>query len=427
MTRSSPNSGSSQSSHSFGSPRHGSSGGSQRRVPKNYYRNLSLNRRSDDMENTLMRNGPGATDNLGFELFRARGSTAAAAAAAMPAFSPAAGASTLSSMGAGNFAPADFDDFDLNILSDLSGTSNNYNTVVQNVSAASLAGLKTVTDNFVQPLHVISRKRLREIISQGNASLFGFLKRSDRTPVLSGMASAAGSTASSPTQNFGDFLLKKYGTDIGNLKYLNSGREQNYLKDINIDVNIKNSLSEINMGFLKHGGSSIEQFLQQLRWVSEELRQLSDNIMRIETQITKKMEYVDQIGARANFLCGLKPNEGYAGLLEAFSVYVEKAFEANRIEDDYRELLELYKKWIILKDIVSLQKCVEQVCRGSSGGGAGGAGGHEPLCTICLNDPITNAIVPCGHTFCAGCIKKQTMTCYVCRGVIKDRIKIFIT
>lgn len=422
MTRSSPSSGSSQSSHSFGSPRHGSSGGSRRRVPKQNYRNFPLNRRGDstDMENTLMRNGPGAADNIQFEILRARGSSAANVVAANPAFSPVAGANTLSNMAEVHFAPADFDDFDLNILTDLSGTNNNYSNVIQNVSAASLAGLKTITDNFVQPLHVISRKRLREIISQGNISLFSFLKRSDRTPVLGSIGST--------TQNFGDYLLKKYGADIGNLKYLNSGKEQNYLKDLNIDVNIKNSVSEINTNLLKYGGSSLDQFLQQLRWVSEELRQTSDNILRIEAQIIKKMGYIDQIAMRTNFLCSLKPNDGYAGLLDAYSLYVEKAFEANKIEDDYHELLELYKKWIILKDIVSLQRCVDQACNMSGTSASPAQPQHyEPLCTICLNEPISNAIVPCGHTFCTGCIKKQTMTCYVCRGVIKDRIKIFIT
>lgn len=406
MTRTSPSSSSSQSSHSYGSPRHGTSGGSQRRVPKNYLRNILLNRRGSDMERTLLRNGPGAADDYQFEILRARGTSAATAAAANPAFSPAAG-----SLGGGNFAPADFDDFDLNIITDLSG-NNNYNTVIQNVSAASLAGLKSTTDNFVQPIHVISRKRLREIISQGNNSLLNFLKRSDRTPSLNSINNS--------NQNFGDYLLKKYGSDIGNLKYLNSGKEQYYLKDLNIDVNIKHTLATINTELVKHGTSTIDQFIQQLRWVSEELRQTSDNILRIEAQIIKKMDTIDQIAARTSFLGGLKPNEGYADLLDAFANYVDKAYQANKIEDDYKELLENYKKWIILKDIVSLQKCIDQGVNNNTHT-------HEPPCSICLNDSITSAIVPCGHTFCATCIKKQTMTCYVCRGVIKDRIKIFIT
>lgn len=415
MSRTSVGPSSSRSSHSYGSPRHGSSGGSQRRVPKINFSNSSLNRRSEmeRTERTLLRNGPGAAEDYQLEFRRTRDGTAAAVAAANPAFSPAAGTMTLLSNS--EYAPADFDDFDLNIISDLSGiTSNCFNQVIQNMNTASLTGLKMTTDNFVQPLHVISRKRLREIISQGNNSLLGFLRRSDRTPMFGAVSTSA--------QNFGDFLLKKYGSEIGNLKYLNNGKEQNYLKDVNIDLNIKNAVAEINCGLIQKGESNIDAFIQQIRWVSEELRIVSDNILRLENLIQKKMESIDLIASRSNFLCSLRPNDGLSGLLDAFGTYIEKAYEANKIEDDFKELLETYKKWIVLKDIVSLQKTVDIACSQSKSGAS-----NEPMCSICLTDGISHTIVPCGHTFCQGCIKKQTLTCYICRGTIRDRIKIFFT
>jgi len=37
------------------------------------------------------------------------------------------------------------------------------------------------------------------------------------------------------------------------------------------------------------------------------------------------------------------------------------------------------------------------------------------------------AIVPCGHTFCGGCAKKQNTNCYICRGQIRERIKLYFT
>ena len=418
MTRTGPSS--SHSSHSYGSPRHGSSGGPNRRVPKHNLRNTAGSRRNtmEGGSHILLRNGPGAADNYNFEILRARGSTAAAAIAANPSFSPAAGSLALDSMG--QFASADFEDFDLNIT-DFSGNNNNYNMVVQNVTAAGLAGLKTATDNFLQPLHVISRKRLREIISQGNNSLFGFLKRPDKTPTF-GANSQAG-------QQFGDFLLKKYGAEIGNLKYLHSGKEQNFLKDINIDVSIKDCLAKIGDGLASRGesGNTVAQFIQQIRWISDELRQVSDNIMRLESLLQKKMDALDCISSRTAFLSGLKPNNNLPGLLDTFGAYCEEAYKANKIEEDFKELIESYKKWIILKDIVSLQKTVDQAC--SSGTSASGSPvtHAEPLCTICLTEGVSHAVVPCGHTFCQGCVKKQTLTCYICRGSIRDRIKIFLT
>ena len=51
----------------------------------------------------------------------------------------------------------------------------------------------------------------------------------------------------------------------------------------------------------------------------------------------------------------------------------------------------------------------------------------EPLCPICISDSITTAISPCGHTFCSGCAKRMVNECGVCRGRIRDRLKLYFT
>ena len=45
-------------------------------------------------------------------------------------------------------------------------------------------------------------------------------------------------------------------------------------------------------------------------------------------------------------------------------------------------------------------------------------------CTICYNTTITHCCVPCGHTYCYDCINK-TNNCYICRGIIRNKIKLF--
>lgn len=471
----------SQSSHSYGSPRHGSSGNSRRRVTKNNQHNHSQNRQNR-IEDTLLRNGPGVTDNIEQEIHRAQGISAEEAIlaipsfstninteeirvhstenreylmdidlrsfssrptqplqniimAANPTFSPAAGANTLLRLesDSSNYAPADLYNFDLNNLNnitDLSEQNNTFSSVILNASIASISGLRCATDRLLQPLHVISRKRLRDIITQGNNNLFSFLKNADneKTPVF------GSSNSSIAKKNFGEYLLKKYGADLATLKYLNREKDNSSSKDFTIDTNIKTCLNQIQEELSKKSTSesTVENLIQQLRWVTEELTSIGDNIIRLESQISKKMQNIDLISGRANFLGGLQPSSGYTELLDAFSTYVEKLYHDNKIEDDYRELLELYKKWIILKDITGLQKCIQLSSSNTSNGqynstNGGRLGSNEPLCTICLNEPITHAVVPCGHTFCLACIKKQTMTCYICRGVMKDRIKIFIT
>lgn len=44
-------------------------------------------------------------------------------------------------------------------------------------------------------------------------------------------------------------------------------------------------------------------------------------------------------------------------------------------------------------------------------------------CSICLDNIISNCCIPCGHTYCTSCINK-TNNCYICRTIIKNKIKI---
>ena len=45
-------------------------------------------------------------------------------------------------------------------------------------------------------------------------------------------------------------------------------------------------------------------------------------------------------------------------------------------------------------------------------------------CSICFNNTISHCCVPCGHTYCNKCINK-TNNCYICRGNIRNKIKLF--
>ena len=46
-------------------------------------------------------------------------------------------------------------------------------------------------------------------------------------------------------------------------------------------------------------------------------------------------------------------------------------------------------------------------------------------CSICLDNTISYCCSPCGHTYCSDCIKK-TNNCYICRGIIHNKIKIYL-
>ena len=89
-------------------------------------------------------------------------------------------------------------------------------------------------------------------------------------------------------------------------------------------------------------------------------------------------------------------------------------YASTQIETTYKELIVCYKKWNICRQIISqYSNFKSDTC--------------EPQCSICLNEAVSYTIVPCGHTFCNSCIKKQNTTCYMCRGTIRERVKLFFT
>ncbi|NBP57196.1 hypothetical protein EBU71_11820, partial [bacterium] len=107
-------------------------------------------------------------------------------------------------------------------------------------------------------------------------------------------------------------------------------------------------------------------------------------------------------------------NEVLPELIDSFSKYATKIYESSQFEENYKELVEAYKKWNICRQIISNQLLLKSEK-------------SEPQCSICLLEPVSSVIVPCGHTFCTNCSKKQNTTCFICRGKIRERVKLYFT
>jgi hypothetical protein len=50
---------------------------------------------------------------------------------------------------------------------------------------------------------------------------------------------------------------------------------------------------------------------------------------------------------------------------------------------------------------------------------------QKKMCPVCFDNEVNTALVPCGHTYCSYCINK-TNNCYICRGNIRNKIKLFL-
>ena len=100
--------------------------------------------------------------------------------------------------------------------------------------------------------------------------------------------------------------------------------------------------------------------------------------------------------------------------MESSEAYLKTVFDKNQIGEAYGTLIEAYRRFLTVRDIVVMMRAVQ-------------SNENEPLCTICLEDPVLYCVSPCGHTYCNNCIKRQVSTCFMCRTVIKDKIRLFFS
>lgn len=298
-------------------------------------------------------------------------------------------------MSAGLFASADITEEEgLHPLEfTLDGPPGPYGSTVQNIFSRQCAEIRTNSETLLGPLQNISRKRIKDIITKHNNELFKFLQRPDRTPHPNGIAEA---------------IFRRYGHDVPSL----NRNTQPISRDLNLDCTTEKAVQEIDEQLAKHGGSTAVNLSSQLKWIFNQYKNLGEEILRIEALLSQKIEVLDKLHQRTPMISSLSSNDILPELMDAFSKYLEKAFQDSKFEETYIKLVELYKKWIYMREIIALQQNVSETS-------------SEPMCSICLTDGVSHVIVPCGHTFCTGCSRKMNLTCYICRGTIREKIKLF--
>jgi hypothetical protein len=127
-----------------------------------------------------------------------------------------------------------------------------------------------------------------------------------------------------------------------------------------------------------------------------------------------KLLTLDTIQKKLDAVLTLSKNDKYNTLMESLEQYVEEVFQENGIESDYREIIENYRKFIHLREMMRIIRFTDSYEK-------------EPLCTICFDNKISHAFVPCGHTFCSNCLKKQSLNCSICRTNVRDRVKLYFS
>jgi hypothetical protein len=126
-----------------------------------------------------------------------------------------------------------------------------------------------------------------------------------------------------------------------------------------------------------------------------------------------RVEKMDKVQKRVAIVIELQTNDATPELVGALENYLKTTFRDMSIESHYKSLVYLYQKHIGLREAIQVFKTSQLT--------------NEPLCPICINEPVGTAISPCGHTFCPTCARRMTLECGVCRGRIRDRLKLYFS
>jgi hypothetical protein len=310
--------------------------------------------------------------------------------------------SVYDSMELASYAPADFEDSEATrppesyLDSGSQSPATIYSSTVSNILQKQA---RDIRDRAIPPAQYGSnwRKRIRDIFMRGNETTLKFLTK----PIAS-------NAQYSQIEN----LIRKYSRpDVQNITNTQQ-LLQDYVSDLSgIDAEFVNVRLAAKV---KPDLSAGQNLAEQVKELYEMYRELMEQIGEKDTRLKGKLALLDKIQPRLTMLLDLGVSEETKELQRQIEVYLETVYRENNPEPEYRELLVLYKKFIYVRDLVTLLRLSASPDK-------------EPICGICLNDTVGFVLVPCGHTYCEMCVRRQSASCFMCRQPTSNKVKIFFT
>ena len=304
------------------------------------------------------------------------------------------------------FAPASFADAEdarpISATFDIGGHAAGapYSTALQAMLSKQAAELRAKADAQVQIGIGGWKKRLREFLTRKHGDLLAFLDTS---------------VPKHPTLSAGELLIRRFTNPAA------AAAPQSHpsVRDLVLDCSGEDVLGEINAALatlqdMSGATVGVQAYAAQTRLVFEEYRAAGEAIMAADTALAAKLDHLDRIQGKLGHLFEIEPNEQWGPLVEATEAYLEKVFADHAIETDYRALVSAYRRFAVLREILLSTRLVQ-------------AHEQEPLCTICLTNQVSYCLVPCGHTLCGTCTRRQGTSCCFCRAAIRERVKMYLS
>ena len=291
------------------------------------------------------------------------------------------------------FSPADFGDADDSrptaAIFDIAGNGSS-TPYTNGISGLLLKHIQEMKEKTMITISGTWKKRIRDFLAEKNTQLLDFLNLT---------------ISSHPSLSKGDHILRKFGTL--------TMPASSSIKDLVLDASGVDFVSEIDARLLSiREGKGISDYVASTKLIFDEYVKAGVSALNAGDKLRHKLEGLDKIQGKLAGIIDLDTTSSYEPLLVATEAYLGSVYEKNMIEAEYKEFIEAYRRFISLRDIVLMTRTITST-------------ESEPLCMICINEPISYALSPCGHTYCNTCVRKHTSTCFLCRGTVRDRVKLF--
>lgn len=236
------------------------------------------------------------------------------------------------------------------------------------------------------------KRRFREFMAKKNNDLIDFLKVD---------------VPSHPVFGRGEILLRRFGNPQCTVTHPS-------VRDMILDISGETCVQEVNDAMTALSGSGpLKDLAAHITMIYELYKEAGEAAIVAQNALKMKMDKLDKLQGKLANLFEIDVNEKYEALMEANEAYLKQVFEEANIETEYKAVVEAYRRFITLRDIVLLTKTHS-------------AAENSPLCSICVEEGVSHALTPCGHTFCQNCIRKHTSNaCFICRTNVRDRIRLY--
>lgn len=239
------------------------------------------------------------------------------------------------------------------------------------------------------------KRRLREFILTKNTDLLDFLKVSVKSHPVLGRAEIL-------LNRFGNPNVSPVHPSVRDMIFDGSGASP-YIAELSKQLDAA-----------KGGLSGVDALISMSRSIHDIYIEAGNALLREQTALKGKLDSLDRIQGKLATLLSIDPTESYEPLIKATESFMEKTFRESNFEAEYKALIETYRTFAAAREML---KCLR----------AAAVTEAEPLCGICLAEGVCYALTPCGHTLCQTCVRKQLSNCFICRGPVKDRVKIYFT